>query len=324
MSLDMQQRDRLLSWTERHLLDRQALEVVASEGQLVPGTREWRQLLDRVLAGTGVLLVALGVVFFFAWNWDELPRFGKFALAASVLSGFAGTAMLSAYRSVLQRTALLGCCVATGALLALIGQTYHTGADIWQLFAVWALLMLPWAWLSGSVACWGLWWGVANLALLRFFSASMWFGLFAGFSGHEALLIIAVANLSALGLFELAGRRLLGHGGRGLHRLCALAGLTALLLGGMIGWWQAPFEPLLIGFALAVLLGVPLYRWRRLDLPILALLLFGLIALASAGVFKVLMEHEGFFAFNAIGLFVVVSSALASLWLHRIYRSARE
>ena len=292
MSLDMQQRDRLLSWTERHLLDRQALEAVASEGQLVPGTREWRQLLDRVLAGTGVLLVALGVVFFFAWNWDELPRFGKFALAASVLSGFAGTAMLSAYRSVLQRTALLGCCVATGALLALIGQTYHTGADIWQLFAVWALLMLPWAWLSGSVACWGLWWGVANLALLRFFSASMW--------------------------------RLLGHGGRGLHRLCALAGLTALLLGGMIGWWQAPFEPLLIGFALAVLLGVPLYRWRRLDLPILALLLFGLIALASAGVFKVLMEHEGFFAFNAIGLFVVVSSALASLWLHRIYRSARE
>ena len=133
-----------------------------------------------------------------------------------------------------------------------------------------------------------------------------------------------MANLSALGLFELAGRRLLGHGGRGLHRLCALAGLTALLLGGMIGWWQAPFEPLLIGFALAVLLGVPLYRWRRLDLPILALLLFGLIALASAGVFKVLMEHEGFFAFNAIGLFVVVSSALASLWLHRIYRSARE
>ncbi|MBQ0777645.1 MAG: hypothetical protein KBT84_08670, partial [Pseudomonas sp.] len=144
-----------------------------------------------------------------------------------------------------------------------------------------------------------------------------------GFSGHDALLIIALANLAALALFEIFGAKLLGHRGRALHRLCALAGLSALLVGAMISWWQEAFLPLLIGFAGASLLGVPLYRWWRLDLPILALLLFGLIALVTGGLFRLLMEHEGFFAFNAIGLFVVVSSALASLWLHRIYRGTR-
>lgn len=240
-----------------------------------------------------------------------------------MLSGFTAIALFSHYRSVLQQAALLGCCIATGAFLALIGQTYQTGADIWQLFAAWALLMLPWVVLSRSTACWALCWAVANLALLRFFSASMWFGLFAGFSGHDALLIIALANLAALALFEIFGAKLLGHRGRALHRLCALAGLSALLVGAMISWWQEAFLPLLIGFAGASLLGVPLYRWWRLDLPILALLLFGLIALVTGGLFKLLMEHEGFFAFNAIGLFVVVSSALASLWLHRIYRGGR-
>jgi len=40
------------------------------------------------------------------------------------------------------------------------------------------------------------------------------------------------------------------------------------------------------------LLGVPLYRWRGFDLPILALLLFGLIALASGGVVKVLRSMK--------------------------------
>ena len=35
--------------------------------------------------------------------------------------------------------------VLLGALLAVYGQTYQTGADPWGLFATWALLILPWA-----------------------------------------------------------------------------------------------------------------------------------------------------------------------------------
>lgn len=320
--LNLQQRDQLLSWLEQGFLDQQQWRAVVGETEPAPAASEWQCLLDRLLACSGVLLLGLGVVFFFAWNWDELPRAAKFAVAAGALASFAAMALFSVHRSVLQQAALFGCCIGTGALLALIGQTYQTGADIWQLFAAWACLMLPWVLLSRSSLCWGLCWAVANLALLRFFSASMWFGLFAGFNGHEALLIIALANLAALALFEILGDKLIGHRGRSMHRVCASAGLAALLVGAMIGWWQEAFVPLLIGFAVAAVLGVPLYRWWRLDLPILALQLFALIALLSAGLFKVLIEHEGFFAFNALGLFVVVSSALASLWLHRVYRGA--
>lgn len=323
MPLNLQQRDMLLGWAERGYLDRQQLRDLADEDQLAPAASQWQYLLDRLLAGVGVLLFSVGIVFFFAWNWDELPRFAKFAVAASVLSSFTLLALFSAQRSVLQQSALLGCCVATGALLALIGQTYQTGADIWQLFAAWALLMLPWVLLSRSTACWAVCWAVANLALLRFFSASMWFGLFAGFSAPQALLAIALANLAALALFEMLGAKLLGHRGRSVQRLCALAAVSALLIGAMIGWWQEAFVSLLIGFALTAVVGVLLYRWWRLDLPILALLLFGLVALGATGLFKMGMEHEGFMAFNAVALFVVLSSALLSLWLHRIYRGGR-
>ena len=64
--------------------------------------------------------------------------------------------------------------MATGAVLALVGQTYQTGADVWELFAAWAALMLPFAWLSRSTASWVLWLGVANLALMRALSQSVW------------------------------------------------------------------------------------------------------------------------------------------------------
>lgn len=320
MQLSLQQRDLLLSWAERQCLEEQQLRALAAECQLAPAACQWQYLLDRLLACAGVLLISAGVVFFFAWNWDELPSFAKFAVAASVLSSFTLLALFSSHRSVMQQSALLGCCVTTGAWLALIGQTYQTGADIWQLFAAWAVLMLPWVLLSRSTACWALCWAVANLALVRFFSASMWFGLFAGFSAQQALLIIALANLTALVLLEMFGGALLGHRGRIIHRLCALAGLSALLLGAIMGWWQPGFASLLIGFVLTAAVAVPLYRWWRLDLPILALLLFGLVALGGAGLFKLLLEHEGFFTFNAVGLFVLLGSALVSLWLHRVHR----
>ena len=58
--------------------------------------------------------------------------------------------------------------IATGALLALFGQTYQTGADVYELFLTWALLGLPLAvaaqWSVASAA----WVLVLNVALLLF------------------------------------------------------------------------------------------------------------------------------------------------------------
>src|SRR5699024_7795437 len=45
----------------------------------------------------------------------------------------------------LSSIALLVAALMTGALLALLGQVYHSGADSWRLFAWWAVLLVPWA-----------------------------------------------------------------------------------------------------------------------------------------------------------------------------------
>lgn len=96
-----------------------------------------------VLAGVGILgaaLSGLGVIFWIAANWDSLGRFGQFALLqALIVAMCAGAILRPQARLPLSLIALL----AVGGLFAYFGQTYQTGADPWQLFAVWSLLILP-------------------------------------------------------------------------------------------------------------------------------------------------------------------------------------
>jgi uncharacterized membrane protein len=56
----------------------------------------------------------------------------------------------------------LGC---IGPLLAVFGQTYQTGADVWQLFASWAALGLIWAVAARSGAACLVWVVIAQTAL---------------------------------------------------------------------------------------------------------------------------------------------------------------
>ncbi len=50
--------------------------------------------------------------------------------------------------------------------------------------------MLLFAWLSRSTASWVPWLGVANLALMRALSQSVWWGFFDTLSNARALLVI--------------------------------------------------------------------------------------------------------------------------------------
>jgi len=117
--------------------------------------------LPRGLAVFGAALLSFGLVMWVAANWDELGRAGRFAL----LQGVVLLAGLAAGRRggmpALGLLALLG----TGALFAYFGQTYQTGADAWQLFALWAALTLPLALVLRSDVLWVPWSLVAVLAV---------------------------------------------------------------------------------------------------------------------------------------------------------------
>ena len=317
---ELRQRDQLLDWVEQGLLRPEQAARALAPGGLQPSARHWRLALDRVLGFLGSVLLALGVIFFFAFNWDDMHRLLKVGLALLVLSGFAGTALWVRAGSTLYRASLFGAALTTGAALAVVGQIYQTGADVWQLFAGWAVLMLPWVVLSRSTAGWPLFWLVANLALARYFAVQhSWPGF--GLYGVRGLFGIAAANLLMLLLFELVGGRLAPGSGRILPRLSGLVLLLALSTGACIGWEQGAYRPFLVALGLLYLVALPAYLEVRRDLLMLALMAYSMVGVGSAGLGHWLADQvDHFTLLNLLGLIVLVGSSLATLWLHRLYR----
>jgi hypothetical protein len=65
-------------------------------------------------------------------------------------------ALAALYRPglLVSRVLLSAASVLLGALLAVFGQSYQTGADPWGLFGVWALLILPWTLAAAFTPLW--------------------------------------------------------------------------------------------------------------------------------------------------------------------------
>jgi uncharacterized membrane protein len=160
------ERSAVRALAEAGLLDEAARRRAEQVLGLRPAPEDWARLLVRCLTGAGASLLACGLIFFFAFNWDELMRWQKFALAQSAFAAAAGAAWWMGADRFGGRAALFAGMLLLGALLALFGQTYQTGADPWELFRTWALLGLPWVVVARSAPVTGLWLLLVNVAVV--------------------------------------------------------------------------------------------------------------------------------------------------------------
>uniref|UniRef100_UPI004048E427 DUF2157 domain-containing protein n=1 Tax=Rheinheimera sp. TaxID=1869214 RepID=UPI004048E427 len=317
---NLRQADQLLQWTEQQQLSPQQLQQASELFALQPATSDWLTQANRLLLMAAVVLLGSALIFFFAYNWPLLHHLAKLGLAgtAVLLSGV--TALLCPADSLPRRAALLACAILSGALLALIGQTYQTGADIWQLFAGWAALITPLVLLSKSRASYLLWFLLIELALWRYLDTRTRFWLL---DSAEKLALFSLLNLLLLLFAEFALQPLGVRQHKPLCWLAALALLLPLSIGAIIGTWEARYHVNLISYIiLAGLMAWWYFRWQR-DLLIFALLLFSAIAVSSMLLGRLLEGADDFFLFNLLALYVIASSAGAAIWLKQLLRESR-
>lgn len=144
------------------------VEAAATHLQVYPSAPTWRSFFDKAALIIGVILLSLALVFFIAYNWQDLGKMGKFALVEGALVMTIALYVAFSFRKryrLIRQLLLLIASVITGSLLALFGQVYQTGADTWQLFFGWAVLILPWVIIARFPALWLLWLGLVNAAL---------------------------------------------------------------------------------------------------------------------------------------------------------------
>ena len=287
-----------------------------------PGLASWRLLLSRLTLYVGTALTLAGVICFFAFNWRGLHRFGKFGVVAALLAA----AILLAWRTERTRlpgkVALAAACVLAGVWLAVVGQVYQTGADAFELFRAWALVILPWVLLARFQALWAFWVLLLNLWL------GLWWSQVGGPSGTTVWWAFTGLNGSAWVLREALQDRWPWLRGRWLPRALVLPTLGLPL--GMALNWIAMFPRRQSGpggLALTLVLGGALVvlgrQWRR-DLFMVTAGLGAGIALFTAFLAKALLEGRrgsgGCDLFILIGLALAAQVGGAASWLRMLHR----
>ena len=193
-----------------------------------------------VFTGMGAVVVGLGVILLLAYNWDDIPKFGKLALIfGSMIAAHAAGLWLRAkdgWRPQLgEALSLLGS-VLFGAGIWLVAQVYNIDEHFPNGFLYWGLGALALAWAMDSIPQ-GLlavvvltFWGCAEV--IRFDTAIDWsWVLIAMGAGALALrrgstLLLAVV-LAALYVLILSNA---GHWDGGAGVFVAAMSMSVLLL----------------------------------------------------------------------------------------------
>jgi hypothetical protein len=299
-----------------------------------PSPRDWRAFATTLLHAAGLGALGAGVIFFVAANWQALGVLGRFALLQAALVLALGIAWWQPAPARAGTAALIAAMLLTGALLALFGQSYQTGADVHELFFTWALLALPFVLAGLSGALWALWWSVLNagLALLCGWLGTehfVWRVLDGHGAGRAALLMLpCIVNLLAAGAFlALRSTRLHTAAPLWLARALAAAGFaygTAASISVVLdGVWRSGERAmpddgvaLIAGFA-AISAAIGIATWRRKrDVFPMALIAASTIAITTTWIARSLRFNDiGGFFLIAFWL-VAASTAAGALLMH--------
>jgi uncharacterized membrane protein len=315
--------DLVMQWNASGAIARDDVPRALRAAGAEPDCARWLRFVEWLTIGAGSVLVAVALVFFIAANWHAMPNVARFALVEGAIVLAVAICLWRGPDSTAGQAALCAAAIATGGLLALVGQTYQTGADTWELFAAWTLAILPWTLLGRQAPLWLLMLAVVNLASQAWFAR---WGMASAAGGQGALWTLVLVNAGALALWEL-GRRLDLREFRadwGLRIVAAASGFAATIAG---------IDAIVDSRAAAPALGVAWLLWlagvwygfrmRRVDVFVLAVGLGSTVVVAALFLGKHLFSVAGFLSPLLVGAVIVGIAAGGIVMLKNIAREVR-
>ena len=206
--------------------------------------------------------------------------------------------------------------VLIGGLFALVGQTYQTGADVWQLFAVWTLCQLPFLLLFPNVAS----------ALLFAATANVAFYLFNEQNSYNSMCYAVLINVGLLVISELFSKTFHDQHWRILPKVFLV--LTFASLFGLIVIYDVYFYAYAWGelgrsslssllIAIPALIALYVYHKYRFDF---INLIISVIALLGAYCFLASLVIRGVEEGVVLGLIGFTFTVMAINWLVKRYK----
>ncbi|MVZ65548.1 DUF2157 domain-containing protein [Sphingobacterium sp. DK4209] len=129
---------------------------------------DWSNFLKYALLALGIGFFAAGVIFFFAYNWDELDKFAKLALTQIIVIIICVLALLPKLNPTTRKILLTGASLLVGVMFSVFGQIYQTGANAYDFFLAWTLFIGIWVLISNFPPLWLLFLGLINTTLILY------------------------------------------------------------------------------------------------------------------------------------------------------------
>ena len=211
--------------------------------------------------------------------------------------------------------------VLIGGLFALVGQTYQTGADVWQLFAVWTLCQLPFLLLFPNVAS----------ALLFAATANVAFYLFNEQNAYNSMCYAVLINTGFLVVSELFSKTFHDQHWRILPKVFLV--LTFVNLFGLAvqihdmyfyayAWGEfgsSSLSSLLSAMLIAIPALIALYVYHKYRFDFINLII-SVIALLGAYCFLASLLIRGVEEGVVLGLIGFIFTVMAIKWLVKRYK----
>lgn len=311
-------RRHLLEFIEEGKIPDQKVAKAIQVSRLRPDANTWFYFTDKLLLVLGSLALSFSLLFFIAYNWQEMGRFAKFALIEVAVVLGTAVFIVRTTKDLVAKIALLCGAMSLGVLMVYYGQTYQTGADAWELFFNWALLITPWVLIGRFSVLWLLWLGLFNLSLVLYhqtFGSLFW----TLFRTNDLLWLLFAFNLLAWCLWEYLQPKLSWlEDDWSLRIVATVSGFCITWLSidavmrpfGLTGFW------VWLLWCVAVML---FYQYRKKDLYMLAGGCFSGISVILA----ILIENV--FKINEAGSYLLFSMTMIGLgagsafWLRSVH-----
>lgn len=328
-------RTELDALAAHHRLSPRAVDTMLALARARPDAAELRRFVGRLLQLAGALSLAAGLVFFVAANWATLPVAGRFAAVEGAFAVAVGVAIWRPAPHALGRLALLVAFIAAGALLALFGQTYQTGADVYELFLTWALLGLPLVLAAQWSVAWAAWALVLNVSLLLFCGfrpeAGLFWLVFSGFSLDLPVLLVAAMLVDVVlwvATLAVARTRWSHVAPRWLRRFVLAAAVAFGTWAGVVAIAMPRFESgaadlVAVLIVVGVLAAIAVHTLReRVDVFPLAAVAAGAIVLSSTAIARY-ASLDDLGTFFTLAAWLIVSSSVSGHLLMKAVRAWR-
>lgn len=327
-----QYRHFVLEWlAQGHIKQGEEQKALALAG-VSPNPAQWKHFLDQLMLWMGALFCGAALIFFFAYNWDAMGKYAQFALAEVAII----TSILFYFKleehSMASKACLLFASLCVGALLALVGQTYQTGADTYELFTAWAIAIAAWVIIARLAALWLFWILLINVAV------SLYFKTFDGvfgviFSDITQNWILFFINTMALVIWEGIAYQSKVRGksfGRPIWVIRILLFSSGSILTSIIvhyifesyGYRKGSVLLPIFVYLLYMGGGYWYYRQRQKDIFALTGGVLSAIIVSTSIIAKYIIDFNDAGGFLVIGLLIIAQSGFGAWWLKKVTQEA--